>query len=281
MAAETMTIAMISDVFVGNGAEDRLLARLTEARSLGAELAVLPELPCNPWSPATKTRRDEDAEPPGGPRQRMQAAAARSTGVALIGGAIIRDPVSGVRRNTAVVLDGSGRQLGTYSKIHLPEEEGFWETSHYEPGREPPSPVAGLPMRIGVQICSDINRPEGCHLLGAMGAEVIIAPRATEQRTYERWKIVFRANAMTSGAYVVSVNRPGPEQGVLMGPPSGSIAVAPDGSVICESCEPVTVVTLHREAVRAAAKAYPGYLDIPASLYAEAWREVAARRNKA
>ncbi len=28
----------------------------------------------------------------------------------------------------------------TYEKLHLPEEPGFWETSHYEPGTAAPQP---------------------------------------------------------------------------------------------------------------------------------------------
>ena len=76
----------------------------------------------------------------------------------------------------------------------------------------------GIP--IGVQLCSDINRPEGTHLLGAQGAMATLNPRATEEATYQRWKVVFRANAMTSACYVLSVNRPYPEQGVPLGGPS-------------------------------------------------------------
>ena len=34
----------------------------------------------------------------------------------------------------------------SYRKLHLPHEEGFWETSHYDPGNEPPSVIRGLPL---------------------------------------------------------------------------------------------------------------------------------------
>ena len=40
--------------------------------------------------------------------------------------------------------------------------------------------------------------------------------------------LVLRANAVTSCAYVISVNRPGPVPGVDMGGPS--LAIAPDGA---------------------------------------------------
>ncbi len=60
------TIALISDVFWQEDGADRLASRLEEACSMGAQVAVLPELPINPWSPATRTPRPEDAEGPDG-----------------------------------------------------------------------------------------------------------------------------------------------------------------------------------------------------------------------
>jgi predicted amidohydrolase len=60
--------------------------------------------------------------------------AAREVGIGLIGGAIIRDPKPRRCYNTALAFDRSGELGGSYRKLHLPEEEGFWETSHYDPG---------------------------------------------------------------------------------------------------------------------------------------------------
>jgi len=275
---QTLTVALISDVFYGEGAADRLRQRLREAKDGGAELAVLPELPLNPWSPATKQQRDDDAEPPGGTRATLQRELAGEIGIGLIGGAIVREPESGVRRNTALIIDSTGELLATYCKNHIPEEPGFWETSHYDAGVNPPVPIDGFAMPIGVQICSDINRPEGSHLLGAMGAEAIIAPRATELVTYEKWKPVFIANALTSGAYVLSVNRPQPEQDVLIGGPS--ICTAPNGKVMLETTDPVGFVTLDRTVVAEARTAYPGYLHVRAELYARAWRDIASTAGR-
>ncbi|HET7676620.1 MAG TPA: carbon-nitrogen hydrolase family protein [Candidatus Limnocylindrales bacterium] len=275
METATLTVALISDVFFGPDGPARLRARLAEAKALGAELAVLPEIPLDPWAPATDIARDEDAEPPDGPRQQAMSAAAREVGIGLVGGAILRDPGSGARRNTAHVYDARGHLLARYAKLHLPEEPGFWETAHYVPGSEPPRVVDAFPLAVGVQICSDINRPEGSHLLGAQGAEVITAPRATELRTYERWKLVFQANALTSCAYVLSVNRPAPELGVLLGGPS--VAVGPDGRILLETTDPIGVVRLDRAVIQEARLAYPGYLPVRARLYAEAWGEIARR----
>ena len=270
----TLGVALISEVFHQADGVERLRARLREARSRGAELALLPELPLNPWTPATKRPRDDDAEPMGGARTRAQADAARAAGIGLVGGIIAVDE-AGRRTSRALVFDADGQLVATYEKLHLPEEPGFWETSHYEPGTIPPCRIDGFGLAIGVQICSDINRPEGSHILGAQGAEVILAPRATEQATWERWRTVFRANALTSAAYVVSVNRPQPEEGVIIGGPS--IAVAPDGTVLVETTDRLAVVALEGRAVDRARRDYPGYLPIRADLYAGSWRELADR----
>jgi predicted amidohydrolase len=271
---DRLTVALISEVFWQEDGPARLVERLREAADLGAELALLPEIPLNRWRPATKEAVDDDAESEGGPRTQAMATAVRESGIGLVGGIIHRDPQTGRRTSRALLFDGSGEIVVRYEKLHLPEEPGFWETSHYEPGTAGPRPSDRFGMSVGLQICSDINRPEGSHLLGAQGTDVIVAPRATELRTYERWKVVFRANALTSCAYVLSVNRPEPEEGVLIGGPS--VAVDPSGNMLVETTDRLAVVTLEREVVRKARVAYPGYLPVRAALYARAWADLAA-----
>jgi len=267
-----LTVALISEVFWEPDGLGRLDERLDEAARRGADLALLPELPLHPWSPATPTPVEEEAEPMGGPRMTAQADAARRAGIGLVGGIIHRDE-TGRRTSRALVFDAAGELVSTYEKIHLPEEPGFWETSHYEPGTAVARPIEAFRMPIGVQICSDNNRPEGTHLLGAMGAEAILVPRASEEATYQRWKVVFRANALTSAAYVLSVNRPYPERGVPLGGPS--VAIDPNGFALVETTDRMALVTLDSGVIRKARVEYPGHLAIRADLYADAWEEVA------
>ena len=166
-----------------------------------------------------------------------------------------------------------GRLQGTYEKLHLPEEPGFWETSHYEPGTEAPQRIDAFGVPIGVQLCSDANRPQGTQLLGAQGAMAVVNPRASEERTFQRWKTVWRANALTSCCYVLSVNRPYPEGGVILGGPS--VAYDPNGVLLVETTDTLALVTLDAKVVTDARRAYPGYLPIHARLYADAWAEIA------
>lgn len=268
-----LNVALIRMVFPNRDTFGDLRDTLKRAHSRGAQLAVLPEIPLNVWSPASRVRQHDEAEPTAGRRHRTMSEAAREAGIALIGGAIIRDPKTGRSHNTALAFDRSGELVGSYRKLHLPEEEGFWEISHYDPGDEPPSVIHGLPLPVGIQICSDVNRPEGSHLLGALGAEVIVCPRATEAATFPRWKTVLTANAITSCTYVISVPRPQPEFGVSLGGPS--FAVAPTGEVLAESTEPIVLITLDRNVLVEVRRGYPGYLPVRADLYAEGWKSVA------
>ena len=85
---EELTIGLIRDIFVGEDASQRLTERLQTVKNMGCKLAVLPEIACNAWSPATKDMQEDDAESIGGPRTSMQAMAAREVGIGLIGAAI-------------------------------------------------------------------------------------------------------------------------------------------------------------------------------------------------
>jgi N-carbamoylputrescine amidase len=267
-----MTVALLHEVFHGQDGPERLDRRLDEARRGGAELALLPELPLQPWVPATRERREEDSEDPGGPIHRRLAEAARVGSIGVMGGAIVRDPSTGRRLNRALLFDREGGLVGSYDKLHIPCEEGFWERDHYDPGDDPPRRVDAFSLPVGMQICSDLQRPQGSWLLGAAGAFVVFGPRATPPDSYERWRRVIRTDAMVAATYLISVNRPAPERGVEIGGPS--IAVGPDGELLLESTDPVAWVELSRSTVLAARRDYPGYLDVRAELYARAWREM-------
>jgi len=270
-----LRIALLTRIFAGLASDDRLLDALNEARRQGAALAILPELPLDRWMAAERAPRDDDAEEPEGPRHRRLAAAARGAGLAVLGGAIVRDVATGRRHNTALLFGADGSLLGATRKTHLPFEEGFWEAAHYQPGDEPPGVIEGLPLGVGILTCSDANRTGLALMLRALGADVILVPRATPRASWKRWRLVLRADAVTSATWLVSVNRPAGETGADTGGPS--IVVAPDGEVALETEEPLALATLSVEAQEAARRDYPGYLDVRAGLYAQAWARVRER----
>src|SRR6476659_4767302 len=116
-----LTVALVSEVFWEPDGAGRLADRLAEAVERGADIAVLPEIPLNPWRPATKDAVDDDAEGMDGARARLQADAAAAAGIGLVGGIIHRDPATGRRTSRVLVFDRAGTLVGTYEKLHLPE----------------------------------------------------------------------------------------------------------------------------------------------------------------
>ncbi len=269
---DRVLVALLTDVFLTDSDYSRLRECLSKAKDSGAVLAVLPELPLNPWSPATRDSVEKDAESSGGPRHQILSKVASEVGIAVLGGAIVVDSKTGKRYNTALFYDRNGQLMNQYRKVHLPEEEGYWETSHYVPGTDPPKIISMPEITLGVQICSDINRPQGSQILRAQGAELLLVPRATPSETYKRWKLILRANAIMSESYLISVNRPFSEFGVDIGGPS--IAIAPDGEVLFEGNDPLAVVEIDAKRLENTVTQYPGYLPRMVDLYARSWSEL-------
>ena len=76
--------------------------------------------------------------------------------------------------NTAVLFDRNGAPVAHYSKVHLADgKEG--EGKHFEEGNElNVFEIEGI--KVGFQICFDLNFPEGCRTLALKGAELIFWP---------------------------------------------------------------------------------------------------------
>src|SRR5437868_9801855 len=114
-----LTVALISEVYFEVDGAGRLRDRLIQAADRGADLPVLPGIPLNAWSPATKTPADHDAEPEGGPRSQAMAEAARRAKIGLVGGIIHKDRDTGRRTSRALAFDANGDIVARYEKLHL------------------------------------------------------------------------------------------------------------------------------------------------------------------
>jgi predicted amidohydrolase len=116
---------------------------------------------------------------------------------------------------------------------------------------------------VGALTCSDAMFPDEARALGRQGADLLLVPRATpaEPRSMQRWWVMLRADAIVSGAYVVSVNRVGTEGEIDFA--GHSVVIAPDGEVLVElGADPdVRVVELDLTASREAKHSYPVLID--------------------
>src|SRR6266508_6697491 len=109
-----LTVALVSEVFWEPDGLGRLAETLDQCVQRGADIAVLPELPLNPWRPATRDPQAADAEPMDGPRARAQGTSAREAGIGLVGGIIHRDPATGRRTSRSLVFNRGGELVATY-----------------------------------------------------------------------------------------------------------------------------------------------------------------------
>jgi N-carbamoylputrescine amidase len=123
------------------------------------------------------------------------------------------ESVNGKYYNSAAVYD-SGKLLGIYRKIHLPDLPLYREQFYFSAGD------TGIPVfetsqgRIGVQICWDNLFPEGSRVLALRGAEIVFAPTASSLNTHSLWERAISANAFANNLFIFRVNRVGQEDGV-------------------------------------------------------------------
>ncbi len=148
---------------------------------------------------------------------------ARKHGVVVIA-SLFERRASGLYHNTAVIIDADGSLLGSYRKMHIPDDPLFYEKFYFTPGDLGFRAWDTRFGRIGVLICWDQWYPEAARLTALRGAEILFYPTAigwhpSEKATYGEhqhlaWETIQRSHAVANGCYVASVNRVGLEQPV-------------------------------------------------------------------
>ncbi len=189
-----------------------------EASSMGASVVCLPELFAHRYFPQERGVRVRP-EPVPGPTTKRLSDVARESGVALVGGSLYERAPGGRLYNTSVVFVERGRMLGKYRKVHVPQDEAFYEKDYFSSG----SSYRVFRTRsasIGVLICFDQWYPEPARVNRLMGAEVLFYPTAigrvdgieeTEGDWKEAWEAVQRGHAIANSMVVAAVNRVGRE----------------------------------------------------------------------
>jgi predicted amidohydrolase len=125
------------------------------------------------------------------------------------GGIFLDDPGRSTCSNGAAVIDRQGRLLGRYSKVHpVLDQDGPAGQIVLEGGVTPGAEYKVFDLdfgRIGIQICYDIEYPEGWRRLAEQGAELVLYPTQSPQltrpgtyaATHEYWVVssTYRNNA--------------------------------------------------------------------------------------
>ena len=197
-----------------------------EAVADGAQLVVLQELHTSRYFCQTEdTERFELAEPIPGPGTERLGALTRELGIVLVG-SLFERRMNGIYHNTAVVLDSDGTLAGTYRKMHIPDDPGFYEKFYFTPGDAGENSAGFTPVdtslgRLGVLVCWDQWYPEAARLMALAGAELLIYPTAIgwdgtddpdeQARQLDAWVTVQRGHAIANNLPVVAPNRIGTE----------------------------------------------------------------------
>ena len=238
---------------------ESLVERVDEAASAGAELICLPELALRPWFMMERPRAALPVLEPAGAIRALSETCKRWQCCVHLTELTSRN---GHLFNAAVLLTPGGfRRM--YSKRHLPSLSGFRERDWCTPGTRASGAHEACGGLVASLTCTDIMFPEDARRLGRSGCDLLLAPRASLAGAAEaRWEVMLRANAIVSGAFVVSCNRLGTEGAVEFA--GRSSVIAPNGAVICDMARTEGVVHVDvdlTEATRAKA-GYPVTLEV-------------------
>ena len=234
----------------------RLAEKAAALASQGAELIVLQELHNSLYFCQVEDVNNFDlAEPIPGPSTEFFGKLAKQLGVVIVTSLFERRAV-GLYHNTAVVLEKDGTIAGTYRKMHIPDDPGYYEKFYFTPGDLGFKPIQTSMGRLGVLVCWDQWYPEAARLMALQGAELLIYPTAIgydpndtaeeQERQRRAWQTVQRGHAVANGLPVVTVNRVGNEESqpsTLHLPPSTikfwgtSFVAGPQGELLYEAPE--------------------------------------------
>lgn len=234
---------------------ERLIAHLREARRMGCELVVFPELTLTTFFPRwwMQDQAEVDSffeqEMPSNETAALFTEAKRLGMGFCLGYAELANEDERIRHfNTSILVERDGSIVGKYRKVHLPghaEHEPqrpfqHLEKRYFEVGNLGFPVVKAFGGNMGMCICNDRRWPETYRVLGLQGVEMILLGYNTPVDSFyahepEHHRMFHHFLTMQAGAYqnstwVVAAAKAGDEDGHrLMG---GSAIIAPSGEIV-------------------------------------------------
>jgi len=203
---------------------EKAVARVDEAARAGAQVVCLPELfRSRYFCQAEDSARFALAESIPGASTDALSKVASARQVTVIA-SLFERRAEGLYHNTAVAIGENGRILGSYRKMHIPDDPLYYEKFYFTPGD------LGFPVfpsrhaQLGTLVCWDQWFPEAARLAALGGAQVLFYPTAigwqfdeaaeVDRAQHDAWETVQRGHAIANGVFVAAVNRVGREDGI-------------------------------------------------------------------
>jgi N-carbamoylputrescine amidase len=216
------------------------LALVEKAAKRGAQIVCLPELFRSLYFCQTEDHSQFAlAESIPGPTTTALAQAARKHRVTIVG-SIFEKRSAGVYHNTAVIIEATGKLVGRYRKMHIPDDPLYYEKFYFTPGDLGFQSFPTKHAKIGTLVCWDQWYPEGARLTALQGAQILFYPTAIGwhldekkqfgQKQYEAWVTMQRSHAIANGVFVAAPNRIGLEGTVQFW--GGSFVCGPFGEIL-------------------------------------------------
>jgi len=200
---------------------ERSLDGIREAAAKGAQLILLQELHSSHYFCQQEQPSYFDlAESIPGPTSNRLARLAQELGIVIVA-SLFEKRAAGLYHNTAVVLERDGSIAGSYRKMHVPDDPGYYEKFYFTPGDAGFSPIETSLGRLGVLICWDQWFPEAARLMSLADADILLYPTAIgwdkqddtaeQRRQHSAWRTIQQAHAIANGIPVAACNRCGIE----------------------------------------------------------------------
>lgn len=245
---------------------ERAIAHVRTAAAQGAQIICLQELFGSLYfCQHEDTVHFRLAEPiPGPTTEAMQRLAAELRVVMIV--PLFEQRTRGLYHNSAVIFDADGTRLGTYRKMHIPDDPAYYEKFYFTPGDLGFRSYQTRYATIGVLICWDQWFPEAARLTALTGADILFYPTAigwhrheapdVRRAQHEAWEMVQRSHAITNGVYVAAANRVGQEGDVtfwgasFVASPYGNLvarAVHDEEAILLAHCDFTAVDTMRQQ----------------------------------
>lgn len=187
---------------------DRMIAKIREARSAGAELTIFPECALTGYCFTNIEEARPYAETIPGPSVNRMIGVCEELGGYVVFGMLERH---GDRIFNALALVGPEGLIASYRKIHLPY---LGVDMHTDFGDRPFAIHEINGVRIGMNICYDGGFPEPARCLALMGADLIVLPTNWPPGAEAAAEYAINTRAMENTVYYAAADRIGVERGV-------------------------------------------------------------------